>query len=206
MSKFSVHEWGIWSYVNLHPAWISSVYKKASQSPPGNSIQMGLLYCMIMYCACVYVCAVCIHSCVGASCLIHTSCIIELVSGFSPLWWRQWAWRISCYQEARESCDDMTAAGSDGQALWSTRCSSVLFPRSPVLCLPCPLELVGFLCCCWQLGRSLEGRDGECRDAKAEIEIWGKNRERQDARCKSLWRLLSISVIDLKGMWAQHLT
>lgn len=55
-----------------------SVCQKDSQSPPGISIQMGLLYCMITYCARVHVCAVCIHSSVVTSCLIHTSCIIEV--------------------------------------------------------------------------------------------------------------------------------
>lgn len=82
----------------------------------------------------------------------------------------------------------------------STRCSAVLFPRSSCALPALPsgaggLPVLLLLTAAAELGGK---RMRVCRDAKSEMGIWGKDRERQNARCKSLWRLLSISAIDRK--------
>lgn len=125
---------------------------------------------MIMFCECVHVCAVCVHSRAVASCLIHTSCIIELGSGF----WRQWASRISCYQEAVTWRWPAAMDGLPG----SSRCSPVLSPNPPVLCLPC-VGLVGFPCFADDSCGGARRKARVCRGTKAET--WSLDQHIRDS-------------------------
>lgn len=101
------------------------------------------------------------------------------------------------------SCDGMMAAGSDGRALW-------VLPDVPLRSSqdPMPASPSGAGRFCRSAADSWGGaerQDVVRRDVKAEIGISRtesaeehRERERQDAICKSLWRLLSISAIDRK--------
>lgn len=102
-----------------------------------------------------------------------------------------------------ESCDDMTVAGSDGQALWVYQ---MFLRRVPpprplskiLLCSACPV-LVDFLCSALTVGGGARREETEsvwrCKSRNGGFE---ERIERQDARCKSPRRLLSISAIDRK--------
>lgn len=78
---------------------------------------------------------------------------------------------------------DHGAASSDGQALWAYQMFTLHASRDPlVLCLPCPLELVGFLHCCWQLGvgagreemgRAQRGKSRNCKDKMRDASLHG---------------------------------
>lgn len=76
------------------------------------------------------------------------------------------------------SRDETTAwpAAADGLS-GPARCSPCALPQDPlVLCRTCPLELVGFLCCCFCMktaGMELQGKLGKKkhREAKAGVGI-----------------------------------
>lgn len=144
------------------------------------------------FCARVHVCAARIHSCVAASYLIHTSCIIEFASGFSPLWWRQRAWRIRCYREAetRSRRGQQRRTGSLGLP----DVHAARFPRSSCPLSALPSGAGGLPALLLTAGGwSWEGRDG--KSAKRQKQ----KLQRQNARCQSPRRLLSASGIDRKG-------
>lgn len=120
-----------------------------------------------------------ILSCVVAPCLIHTPCIIELASGFSPLWWRQRASRISCYQEA-------VVRPRHGRRRWSGSLGlpdvhAARFPRSscpppalpsgagglPALPLKAGVELGG------RRQRNVEAKSRRCKGKMQDVSLHG---------------------------------
>lgn len=150
---------------------------------------MGLLSCVIIL---ARVCARLRHahilSCVVAPCLIHTPCIIELASGFSPLWWRQRASRISCYQEA-------VVRPRHGRRRWSGSLGlpdvhAARFPRSSCPPPALPSGAGGLPALPLKAGVELAGRRWKERRGKKQT------LQRQNARCQSPRRLLSIPAID----------
>lgn len=104
------------------------------------------------------------------------------------------------------SRDETTAwpAAADGLS-GPTRCSPCALPRDPLeLCRTCTLQLVGFLCCCFCMktaGMELQGKSLGKKSIERQKQEWGletEDGERENARCQSPWRLLSILAIDRK--------
>lgn len=176
------------------------VCQKDSQSPSGISIQMGLLYCMITYCARVHVCAVCIHSCVVASCLIHTSCIIEVSE-----------WIFSTLMEA-VGPRGSAVTGKPGKAAKTWRRPAATDRLSgPTRCSPCALPKI-LLCLAlrswWASCAAADSWGGaereetesvpRCKSRNGDLRRGKREGRERETECRSLWRLLSISSIDRK--------
>lgn len=171
---------------------------------------MGLLHCMIIVCMCARL--RCAYTFLRGSLIFNSHLLHNWVS----------EWIFSTLMEAASledqllpgSRDEITARPAASDRLCGpTRCS-----QDPlVLWLPCPLELVGFLCCCccccWQLGWSWEGRARESEErqkqkwgfeARMEIE-----RERMEDASLHGGHYLSQPLIERNVSWkscTQHFT